>query len=280
MNTPKKILFSLFLSIILLVCSEGALQLYEIPSKGIYQGDPATLWTLRPNLNQQISNPPYPFSVRTDKHGFRGEATSGAWLALGCSTTFGWGVEEEEAWPAILSREIGIPIINGGVPGWSTHQAKQKVAEWNHFQPPVVLVAYIVRDSQSAIRSDSAAQPSPFWSRLQLFRLMDQLISPPKSDTSNGYTHRVPLEEYKINLQEIQDSFPNSEVLFFPFPQKNPSNPWIDVLHSLPHIEVPSASEHWFFREDEIHLNPAGHKNLASFLKSSLVDASILPPSH
>ena len=261
------------------MCLEGVLQLFEIPSKGLYQGDPATLWTLRPNLEQRISNTPYPFSVRTDQNGFRGLAQEGSWLALGCSTTFGWGVEQEEAWPAVLSNEIGIPIINGGVPGWSTHQAKQKVGDWNRFSPPVVLVSYIVRDAQVSTRPDSAAKPSPFWSNLQLFRLLNLSLSSSKNSVSEGDTHRVPVQEYQQNLQKIQDAFPNSRVLFFAFPQIEPAQEWIDIIQSFPYIKT-QASNDWFFPEDEIHLNPIGHKNLALSLKASLVDASILPPSN
>lgn len=251
----------------------------DVPSKGIYQGDPATLWTLRPNLNQQLSNPPYPFSVRTDENGFRGEAKKGSWLALGCSTTFGWGVEETEAWPAVLSREIGIPIINGGVPGWSTHQAKQKVADWNRFQPPVVLVSYIVRDSQSSSMPDRDSIPSPFWSKLQLFRLINQSLSQKKSSPT-GETHRVSVHEYEKNLKEIQDSFPNSKVLFFAFPQKKPDAAWVEVIQTFRSLNIQGVSDDWFFPEDEIHLNPDGHKHLALALKASLFDASILPPSY
>ena len=261
------------------MCCEGILHLLDIPQKGLYQGDPATLWTLRPNLNQQLSNSPYPFSVRTNKHGFRGTAEKGAWLALGCSTTFGWGVEEEEAWPAVLSSEIKVPIINGGVPGWSTHQAKQKVQDWSTFDPPVVLVSYIVRDAQNAVIPDSLAIPSPFWSKLQLFRLMNQIL-PKQTSMTQPKGHRVPIEEYRQNLQKIKDSFPNSKVIFFAFPQQSPATEWVNVLESFPSLRVSGVSEDWFFTEDEIHLNPRGHRNLARALKASLVDASILPPSN
>ena len=120
-----------------------------LPAKGLYEGDTATLWTLRRNLDRSVSNDLHSFHIETDANGFRisnqaiQKETKGndSWLVLGCSTTFGWGVEAREAWPAQLSELIGIPIINGGVPGWSTHQAKQKVSDWNSFHPSVVLVS-------------------------------------------------------------------------------------------------------------------------------------------
>lgn len=254
--------------------------MFNIPQKGIYQGDPATLWTVRPHLDQNISNPPYPFHVRTDEHGLRGTAHRGDWLALGCSTTFGWGVKEDEAWPAQLSKTIGIPIINGGVPGWSTHQAKQKVGDWNVFEPPVVLVSYIVRDAQPAQQPDWTAKPSPLWTRLQLFRWMTQALTPKQEKMNMGETNRVPVDEYQKNLRLIQAAFPNAEVLFFAFPQQKPAQLWVDTLKLFPILSLPKAPEDWFFEEDAIHLNPKGHRQLAQALRASLVDASILPPVH
>ena len=270
----------MLLSILLFSSVEILLQIFNIPKKGIYQGDPATLWTLRPNLEQELSNSTHPFYVQTDEHGFRGAGKEGAWLALGCSTTFGWGVEEEEAWPAQLSSIIGVPVMNGGVPGWSTHQAKQKVAEWASFQPPVVLVSYIVRDAQPATRSDREAIPSPIWSQLHMFRLMNMFGSSSKKSLEARGTYRVPVNEYQQNLRAIQDSFPNSTVLFFAFPQQEPATEWVDVLHTFSGFRIPQAPKEWFFEDDVIHLNPKGHRELAKAIRASLADASMLPPVH
>ena len=38
-------------------------------------------------------------------------------LALGCSQTFGWGVEEKESWPEIISNKFNISVTNLSLPG-------------------------------------------------------------------------------------------------------------------------------------------------------------------
>jgi lysophospholipase L1-like esterase len=39
-------------------------------------------------------------------------------LALGDSFTFGFGVEDDQTWPAQLQRQLGVEVVNGGVMGW------------------------------------------------------------------------------------------------------------------------------------------------------------------
>jgi len=278
MSIPKKLFLSLLLSTTIVIFVEGILHFLDIPSKGMYEGDPATLWTVRPNLKKDISQSAYSFQVRSNSLGFRGEEIEErAWLALGCSTTFGWGVEEEETWVHQLSTLIKHPITNAGVPGWSTHQAAQKVADWNRLQPPVVLVSYIVRDSQLSHREDKDAQPSPLWSHIQIFRLLQQGLRKPSQE---GSIARVSPEDYRENLQKIQSAFPNSKIVFFAFPQKKPAKQWVSVLQDYSALSLPQLEESDFFAADPIHLNVMGNTRLAEALKSSLVDAAILPPSN
>jgi len=40
-------------------------------------------------------------------------------MALGCSCTYGFGLDEHEAWPALLEERIGMPVYNFGVNGGS-----------------------------------------------------------------------------------------------------------------------------------------------------------------
>ena len=257
---------------------EGGLHFLDIPAKGIYEGDPAILWTVRPNLNQLIPHSESDFSVQTNQHGFRGQAVEKeAWLALGCSTTFGWGVEEKDTWVQQLSTLIQTPIINGGVPGWSTHQAVQHVSKWNVFQPPVVLVSYIVRDAQLSNHADKDAVPSPIWSQMQMFRFIQQGI---RSPSVQGTQARVAPDEYRRNLKRIRSAFPDSKIVFFPFPQQEPSAEWVSVLNEFSSLELPQLDSSAFFASDPIHLNQKGNYRFARILKSSLVDASILPPLH
>ena len=61
------------------------------------------------------------FLVSTNAKGFRGpplepQKTSYRVLCLGDSVTFGWGVAEDESYPARLRKSLGLEVINAGVP--------------------------------------------------------------------------------------------------------------------------------------------------------------------
>jgi hypothetical protein len=86
--------------------------------------DPDLPYHLRPNLETYVRG----MHVRTNDHGLRGPATPlepepgvHRVLALGGSTTFGEGVEEDAAFPAQLERVLNaagrgrFEVLNGGV---------------------------------------------------------------------------------------------------------------------------------------------------------------------
>jgi hypothetical protein len=51
-------------------------------------------------------------------------------LALGCSQTFGWGVEEKESWPEIISNKFNISVTNLSLPGDSVMGQVLKAFEY------------------------------------------------------------------------------------------------------------------------------------------------------
>ena len=68
--------------------------------------------------------------------------------ALGDSFTLGYGVRDDETWPAQLERELGVEVLNFGVADADTR------AEVNYlegyalsFQPDVVLLAFFLNDA-------------------------------------------------------------------------------------------------------------------------------------
>ena len=61
------------------------------------------------------------FSVSTNSMGFRGREFAPIKdhvriLCIGDSVTFGWGVEEEDSYPSLLSQQLNVEVINAGVP--------------------------------------------------------------------------------------------------------------------------------------------------------------------
>ena len=84
----------------------------------LYDGDPGVMWWLKGELDlaEVHVEEGTSFSVKTNSLGIRDGLmpVASPWvLAMGCSTTFGWGVEADQAWPAVLEKELGVPVVNG-----------------------------------------------------------------------------------------------------------------------------------------------------------------------
>ena len=274
-NTALKAFFGVVLASLTMLMVEAALWLINVPDRGIYDGDSATVWWLKANLDRILPHSDgHTFQVQTNALGLRGPLPpeSGEWiLALGCSTTFGWGVEAEESWPSVLSKNLDIPVINGGMPGWSTHQAKQRIAQWPDSlkSPSTVILAYWVRDAQLAPKADHRAKPTPWPFRLQLGRLMAQALQ--GDSTASATTARVGLSDYQDNLAEIKAQFPNQTVYGLFFPQKSPNADYGSALAAQTQmLELPDFSEDLFFDTDPIHLTTDGHQTLADALTEQL----------
>ncbi|MEC8425069.1 MAG: SGNH/GDSL hydrolase family protein, partial [Myxococcota bacterium] len=277
--TPVKALLGAGVAAALLAALEGGLRLLRVPGSGLYAGDPAWVWTLRPDLDQEVPGPAGPFRVQTNALGLRGDPPPavGPWtLALGCSTTFGWGVETDEAWPARLEHIIGSPVVNAGVPGWSTAQAMRGAGPWLDLGPSRVILAFGVRDAWPAHRTDAAARPTHPLLRSNLVRLFRGLVGqepgrqhatplPPETGT-----WRVAPADFKRNMQDLIDRAGDAQVVLLWFPQQKPRTPWRKALEELGPVLAPDLPASAFFEDDPVHLSPAGHAALADFVARGL----------
>lgn len=261
---------------LLLVGVEGGLRTAGLPDPGLYEGDRATVWWTRRNLERvvpaSLGRPE--FRIRTNALGLRGPLPpEGDWtLALGCSTTFGWGVEAEEAWPAQLADRLDEPVVNGGVPGWSSHQARMGAKRYLDAGPSRVILGYFVRDAWQAVQPDAQARPTPWPLRLAIGRLLGGLATPKAAlgtaALSVGLPNeaRVPPQAFAENLLALAAQAAPAEVWLLAFPTHDRAGlaPWLDAMHStgLPVMD-PSLTPDAFFPEDTVHLTPAGHRSLA-----------------
>jgi hypothetical protein len=67
-------------------------------------------------------------------------------LAVGDSMTFGEGVDQTDSWTARLEQLTGTPVVNGGVPGYSSLQmAARADALFPIVQPRLVLLTFYAR---------------------------------------------------------------------------------------------------------------------------------------
>jgi lysophospholipase L1-like esterase len=276
----RKVLFSALVSTAILVSTEGLLAVAGLPSTGIYTGNLVTEWRLKPDLNRaaQQGEEGVSFSVHTSSLGFRdGEIPSDApWVAaVGCSTTFGWGVNADQAWPELLEESLGVEVINAGVPGHSSHQGRAVALELIAQKPDALILSWMVRDVQRAPIADKQAQAPKGLRATRIFRWLFKRSRSALGEPQNG-VHRVAPKDFGLNYQEVIQaaSLANIPILVVAFPMLEPSSAHLDVLNQLQApIVAPKMEADHFFASDPIHLNPSGNIALAQVLVSPLQSA-------
>jgi lysophospholipase L1-like esterase len=84
-------------------------------------------------------------------------------VVLGDSQTFGYGIEQEEAWPAVLEKSLlatpsgaRVEVMNCAVGSYDTEQEAASLEHWLSWEPDVVLLGYFVNDAALP-----AAAPGP-----------------------------------------------------------------------------------------------------------------------
>jgi lysophospholipase L1-like esterase len=148
----------------------------------LYEWDRYLFYRLRPHVDVELLDvfaPPAArertrWNVRTNSRGFRTPEFDVApapgrvrVVALGDSSTFGWGVERSEAWPARLAASLAmrwhvdpgaIEVINLGVPGYSTFQGRillERVAFDLH--PHLLVWSFLSNDGTATGAPDLAS---------------------------------------------------------------------------------------------------------------------------
>lgn len=138
----KKLVLSAISILVSLLFAEAALRLMGIGAGGrgsawfaggnhprfLFQSDPESGYTLRPGFRGREIAPGNEFDVPDviDARGLRDHPHPApphpCILAVGDSMTFGEGVEATQSFSAVLERESGARVYNGGVPGYSSRQ--------------------------------------------------------------------------------------------------------------------------------------------------------------
>jgi lysophospholipase L1-like esterase len=114
----------------------------------LLHGDPHLLWRLAPGDREEHGQ-----RVHINAAGFRdrerGPAEGPRLLALGDSSVYGFGVSDAAVFTARLEGMLdGVGVINGGVPGYSTEQALNRLSrEGLAMEPDVLLVATLWSDN-------------------------------------------------------------------------------------------------------------------------------------
>ena len=123
--------------------------------------DPRLGWSLQPGLDKflmpagaaGVFGPDRDFTITTNALGLRGgpitpKGTRRRILAIGDSTTFGWGIDDGETWPAQLETILNggsdggaWQVINAGVNAYSSYQGLRYLEERGFDLEPDIVVA-------------------------------------------------------------------------------------------------------------------------------------------
>jgi lysophospholipase L1-like esterase len=210
----------------------------------IYREDDATFWRLRSGttltgknyLIPRAARDRLPFTVTLNADGFRGPSMPRARrdgairvIAAGNSSTFGWGVSDEETYPAQLARRLEahfpgrpIEVMNAGVPGFTSYQGLRILSrDLLPRRPDFVVLAFGFNDSRRAATSDSAfarararpvARAARAVRRLAIARRLERALAAVRGARAadrlspgpdERTTVRVPVAEFAATMREM-----------------------------------------------------------------------------
>ncbi len=327
MKLSRKIAFSLVPLVVLVVGGEVGARIagwpearHDLPFE---HNQP--FWITDPGLEDQ----PFPhretggsFTVNTDAEGLRAplhepNASDDPFriLFLGCSTTFGWGVDDHETYPAIVESTLhqqgrtDVQVINGGQPGHTSFQGSwlyQTVA--SAYQPDLVFFGYVVQDARKAAYSDASQallqQDARFLKQgllynsrmyLGLRTLIDnqRIQSKEREDGGEQGVYRVSREDFVDAIRSFQGMTraDGAQLVLFDFPLERSgytaehrrlvriAAEELDLLHLdiQADMERASTAETLYFPKDPGHANAAGHAVISDRVVRFLTEKDLLP---
>lgn len=264
------------------------------------------------------------FPVSTNADGLRTahpgrERAPGVWriVAMGCSTTFGWGVTDSEAWPQRLearSRAAGfdrLEVINAGQPGYTSFQGRWLWSEVvGAYQPDVVLLGFVVQDarraaysdkSQALLQGDSRYLKDHLLYRSRLYLGLRAAMGGVQvrakergQGMDEGGEHRVPPADYAENLRWLVDrsrAVGATPVLFgYPLEREGYTADHRRILAAAAaelavayvdlqgRMEQAATAETLYFPQDRGHANAAGNDRIAEWTLDALQGLDLLGP--
>jgi lysophospholipase L1-like esterase len=277
-----------------------------------------------------LSKQPFPhretggsFAVTTDAQGLRAPLHSldpGAndpfrIMFLGCSTTFGWGVGDDETYAALVERSLReqghseVEVINAGQPGHTSFQGLwlyQTVAA--AYRPDLVFFGYTVQDARKAAYSDASQALLQQDARFLKQRLLDnsrlylglrtlidgwRIEAKEREDGGEQGVYRVSREDFVANIRRFREltAQGEAELALFDFPLERSGYTAehrrlvriaADEL-GLRHLDIQAEVEHasttqtLYFPQDPGHANAAGHAFIAERVVRFLNEQELLP---
>lgn len=318
----KRLLFALIPLVVVFGAAEMGLRAAGWPPvKGSFEHN-EPFWTTDPDLDRFPMNhneeaTTFPVSTNTDglrtPHAMEKSASKRRIMTLGCSTTFGWGVQDAETYPAVLEQLIqrggasNVEVVNGGQPGYTSFQGRWL---WDrtlkHYEPDVVLIGYVVQDARKAAYSDKSQailqNDARFLKDNLLYRSKVYLglrsliggvqIEAKERNGDQGGEYRVPPADFADNLRGLVGDIQaiGAEPVLFGYPLEREgyteqhrvilraAAEELGVKHFDPQAQMEEASrqQQLYFARDRGHANAAGNALIAEWVYGFLKEQGLL----
>lgn len=322
-SLSRRLLFSLVPVAVLLGGAELGLRAAGWPDPDGSYTHNDVYWVTDPGLRGEAF--PHPeeaatFSVSTDQQGLRAplhpvdkEGGAHRIMTLGCSTTFGWGVDDEESYPAVLERlaraggHARTEVINGGQPGYTSFQGRWLWGSvLDDYEPDVVLIGYVVQDARKAAYSDKSQavlqQDARFLKDHFLYRFRSylglrsllggvQTRAKERGEGDEGGAYRVPPEDYADNLRalvaEVEEQGGQAVLFGYPLERSGYTADHRTILAAaatelgVPHLDLQdrmteaTRSQTLYFPKDRGHANADGNALIAKWVYAFLEEQGL-----
>ena len=274
------------------------------------QPDPELFWKPTPGY----AGPMWDGRVTIGTDGLRSHKTSlrgnpRHLLCFGDSITFGFGVSDNESYPAALSARLeplGMEVRNAGVTGYTSYQTLRRLKQELKSQRPEIVTLLIgwndgtrraMTDAEFAVRLQSTASTTDEVLRhLAIYRLMKAMWlrrGLPSAGQAPRVTARVPLDDYAANLETFvrEARAAGAKPIFVALPSRliqggKPSlSPYSEVEAavaqrlSVPLLDVGilsstskdiAATGNGSYFIDSLHFSPEGSRLMATLLANQI----------
>ena len=215
-------------------------------------------------------------------------------LAIGDSCTFGWGVEQREAYPQVLQRLLDADrpgryrVVNAGVPGYTSYHGRLYLRERGlALRPDVVIAAYGFNDIAPA--GDVIVALARQRRRMPLLRLDDALLDTSRlwrwlrwatlRPPSPGLPLRSSPAQYGENMREIVRTARGggaAVVLVNFLHERSPQREHLAALDAAARdLGVPLVN-YAGPRLDVVHPTRQGYAGFAAELRRTLADVGMI----
>lgn len=217
----RKVLGSLVVSFLLLAALEGTLSIGEIVYRGVlFQRDDWYIlsrdlgWVNRPNFSGEWferGRNPRGFDDRgfasLDTQQLATDNNRSRIIALGDSSTFGWGIRAEHTFTEVLDKQLpDFDIINFGVLGYSSFQGSQRFLKQGLALHPTLIIASFNFNDRRAVPSAHDIDSEATFAR---YVMATRLIAVKQLYVSKALTRVL----RRLGLIQIRDASGSEEII-------------------------------------------------------------------